>query len=174
MRVTVLSILVGAFGMVPKDLEKKLKELEIRGRIETIQIQNCWDHLKYLEESWRPNDTCCHLDFNERPLANTGGKNSWGTNDIILISEFFTPVVTDNPHWSLISSLLSSPVFKPILTVLWFRLSLFFYGFFSGYPSVFPKFFWNYPIGCHLHISAVKVQVFIQFFNFLYIHPGIS
>ena len=36
MKVTVIRILVGALGMVPKGLEGRLEELEIR-RIETIQ-----------------------------------------------------------------------------------------------------------------------------------------
>ena len=37
-RVTVISIVVGAFGSVPKCLRKKLEELEIRGRGENIQV----------------------------------------------------------------------------------------------------------------------------------------
>ena len=35
--VTVILIVVRALGMVPKGLERELKELEIRGRIKTIQ-----------------------------------------------------------------------------------------------------------------------------------------
>ena len=35
--VMVIAIIVGALGMVPKRLEKRLAELEIRRRIETIQ-----------------------------------------------------------------------------------------------------------------------------------------
>ena len=38
MRVTVVSIIVGAFGTVPKGLEKSLERLEIGGRMKTIQI----------------------------------------------------------------------------------------------------------------------------------------
>ena len=37
MRVTMIWIVVGMLGTVPKDLEKRLDELEIRGRIKTIQ-----------------------------------------------------------------------------------------------------------------------------------------
>ena len=36
-KVTVITMVVGAFGTDPKGLERGLKELEIRGRIETIQ-----------------------------------------------------------------------------------------------------------------------------------------
>ena len=32
-----IPIVIGALGMVPKGLERSLEELEIRGRIETIQ-----------------------------------------------------------------------------------------------------------------------------------------
>ena len=37
MRVKVVPIVIGALGTVPKGLERSLDELEIRGRIETIQ-----------------------------------------------------------------------------------------------------------------------------------------
>ena len=37
MRVKVIPIIVGALGTVPINLEKRLEDLEIRGRIETIQ-----------------------------------------------------------------------------------------------------------------------------------------
>ena len=37
MKVTMISIGVGMFGIVPKCLERRLGELEIRGRIKTIQ-----------------------------------------------------------------------------------------------------------------------------------------
>ena len=39
MRVTVIPIVVGALGMIQKDLEKKLGKLEIRARIKTIQTK---------------------------------------------------------------------------------------------------------------------------------------
>ena len=38
MKVTVISIVVGALGMVSKDLEKRLGEIETRGRIETTTL----------------------------------------------------------------------------------------------------------------------------------------
>ena len=37
MKVAVIPITVGALGMVPKGLEKRLEELEMGGRIKTIQ-----------------------------------------------------------------------------------------------------------------------------------------
>ena len=36
MRLKVIPIVVGVLGTVPKSLEDRLEELEIRGRIETI------------------------------------------------------------------------------------------------------------------------------------------
>ena len=36
MKVTLITIVVNALGTVPKGLEKRLEELKIRGRIETI------------------------------------------------------------------------------------------------------------------------------------------
>ena len=37
MKVVVILIVVGALGTVPKRLKKRLKVLEIRGKIETLQ-----------------------------------------------------------------------------------------------------------------------------------------
>ena len=37
MQVTVIPVVVGTLGTVPKGLKRGLKQLEIRGRIETIQ-----------------------------------------------------------------------------------------------------------------------------------------
>ena len=37
MKVTVIPIVIGVLGTVPKGLESRLEELEIRGRMETIQ-----------------------------------------------------------------------------------------------------------------------------------------
>ena len=39
MKMTVKPILFGALGTVPKNLEKRLEELEIKGRIETTALQ---------------------------------------------------------------------------------------------------------------------------------------
>ena len=37
MKVTVIPIVIGALGMIPKVLVKGLKDLEIRGQVETFQ-----------------------------------------------------------------------------------------------------------------------------------------
>ena len=38
MRVTIILIVVRTFGTVPKGLEKELEEMEIRERVETMQM----------------------------------------------------------------------------------------------------------------------------------------
>ena len=52
-----------ALGIVTLGLVQGLEGLEIRGR-------------EYYEESWRPEDTCCHLDSSEKPSTNAGVKIS--------------------------------------------------------------------------------------------------
>ena len=47
---TVIPIVVGTLGMVPKGQENRLGELEIRGRIETIQTPALLK-IEYLKES---------------------------------------------------------------------------------------------------------------------------
>ena len=53
MRVMVILIVIGALGTVPKDLKRRIEELENGGRIEAVQI-TAW------EESKRPDETCSH------------------------------------------------------------------------------------------------------------------
>ena len=62
-----------------KDLGKKLEELEIKGRIETIET-TALDGIfrRVLEEFWKPQETCCHSDSSERPPAEDTAKHSQG------------------------------------------------------------------------------------------------
>ena len=70
MRMTVILIEVDALRMVPKRLKRKLEEVEIRGRIETIQtaalLRSCLSTL-YLDMSRRTEATFSHSDSSERP-----------------------------------------------------------------------------------------------------------
>ena len=70
MRVMVISVIVGELGTVPRSLEKGLEEVKISGKI--------WDQQEYWEESWWPEETYCHTDSSESPLANSGVKNLQG------------------------------------------------------------------------------------------------
>ena len=47
-----------------------LKNLEIRGRVETIYTTEYWG------ESWRLEETYFHPNFSEKPSANDGVENS--------------------------------------------------------------------------------------------------
>ena len=40
MKVTIIRIVIGAFGTVTKGLLKRLKDLDVGGRVETIQLQH--------------------------------------------------------------------------------------------------------------------------------------
>ena len=84
MKVMFISMVIGALGTVTKGLELGLEDLQIRGRVETIQtralLRSAWILRKVLE-------TCCHSDSGEKPLAITGVKNSKGVIIIIMISK---------------------------------------------------------------------------------------
>ena len=66
MKVTVIPIVIGAFGTVTKGLLKGLEDLEVGGRVENIQttallktvrilrrVQETWGHLLSLKLLWK-------------------------------------------------------------------------------------------------------------------------
>ena len=67
MRMTVIPIAVGALGMIPKGVEKSLKEMENGGRIKTIQTTVLLRSARILRRVWRHEEVCCHQDSSERP-----------------------------------------------------------------------------------------------------------
>ena len=74
MKVTIIPIVIGAFGTVIKGLLKRLEDLEAGGR--PSKQQHYWERPEYLEESWRLEETCCSSKYSERPSTNTDEKNS--------------------------------------------------------------------------------------------------
>ena len=58
MKVAVIPIVIGALGMVPKGLERRLGEFEIRG------LQRCWDPrksiLSYSNDTLTDNSSCMY------------------------------------------------------------------------------------------------------------------
>ena len=76
MKVTIVPIVIGALGTVTKGLLKVLEDLEVGGRVETIQTTAFWGRPEYWDESWRLEDNCCHSNSSEKPSANTDVKNS--------------------------------------------------------------------------------------------------
>ena len=73
MRVMAVPVVVGALGMILKDLEKRLEELEIRERIKTIQTTALLRLARILRRVLK---TCCHSDFREGSSVDAFVKNS--------------------------------------------------------------------------------------------------
>ena len=81
-KVTILPIVIGALCTVTKELLKELEDLEVEGRVETIQQQHYWEQLEYWEVSWKIEKTCCKSNSSEKPSANADVKNSqWVINN---------------------------------------------------------------------------------------------
>ena len=75
MRLKLIPIVVCAFGTVPKGLEKRPEQLEIKGRIETLPTIALFRSARILRrvlETWVDS---YHLDSSERPPADMGVKN---------------------------------------------------------------------------------------------------
>ena len=79
MKVTVIPIVIGALGTMPKGLVKKLEELKIGGRAETIPTTSLLRPARILR---RVLETCYHSDSSERLSANAGVNNSQVVNNL--------------------------------------------------------------------------------------------
>ena len=77
-QLTMISIVISALGTVTKALIQGLEDLEIRGKVETIQTTAFFflDRPEYWEASWKLEETCCHSNSSQKPSASTGMKNS--------------------------------------------------------------------------------------------------
>ena len=73
MKVTIIPIVIGAFGTVTKGLLKGLEDLEVGGRVETIKTTTLLRTARILR---RVLETCCPSNSSERPSANAYMKNS--------------------------------------------------------------------------------------------------
>ena len=67
MQVTIIPIVIGAFGKVTKGLLKGLEDLEVGGRVETIQTTALLETARMLRRVLEK--TRCHLDSCGRPSA---------------------------------------------------------------------------------------------------------
>ena len=74
MKVTVIPIVVGALGTIPKGLVKGQEDLEINGQVETIQTTVLLRSARIL--SWTLEETCCHSNTSEKLLANADVKKT--------------------------------------------------------------------------------------------------
>ena len=70
-----------AFRTVTKGLLKVLEDLEIKGRMETIQNAALLRTARILRRIQGLEETCYHSNFRERPSANSDIKNSQGVNN---------------------------------------------------------------------------------------------
>ena len=78
MKVTIVPIVIGALGKITKGLIKGLEDVEVGGRVETIQITVLLRTARILR---RVLETYCHSNTSEKPSANTDVKNSKGVNN---------------------------------------------------------------------------------------------
>ena len=70
---TFIPIIIEALDIVTKGLIKGLEDLEIKGRVETIQTTTLLRSVRILR---RVLETCCHSDSREKPSADADVKNS--------------------------------------------------------------------------------------------------
>ena len=66
--------MVGALREIPKAFIKGLKDLKIKGQIETIQTMALIRSPEYWVESGRVEETSCLSNSREKPSANIGMK----------------------------------------------------------------------------------------------------
>ena len=75
MSVMVIPIVVGVLCTVPKGWERRLEELEVRGKIKTIQITALLRLARILRRVLGTWGECFHFDFIKRPPADNVVKN---------------------------------------------------------------------------------------------------
>ena len=73
MKVTLIPIVISALGSVTKRLVQGQENLEIKGRMETMQTTVLFRSARILR---RVLETCCISDSSKESSANTGVKNS--------------------------------------------------------------------------------------------------
>ena len=76
MKVTIIPIVIGAFGTVTKGLLKDWRTWKLEDEWKLSKLQHCWERPEYWEESWRLEETCCHSNKSWKPSANAHLKNS--------------------------------------------------------------------------------------------------
>ena len=70
---TIIPIVIGAFGTVTKRLLKGFEDLEVGGRVETIQTTALLRRARILRKVL---EICCRSNSSERPSALADVKNS--------------------------------------------------------------------------------------------------
>ena len=78
MKMKLVPIVIGAFGTITKGLLKGLEDLEVGGRVETIQMTALLRTARILR---RVLETCSHSNSSGKPSTNTDMKNSKRENN---------------------------------------------------------------------------------------------
>ena len=81
MKVTIVPIVIGALGTVTKGLLKGLEDLEVNGRVETIQTTALLRTARILRRVLETWGDLLSLKLQWKPSANTDVKNSRGVNN---------------------------------------------------------------------------------------------
>ena len=76
MKVTIIPIVIGAFGTVTKRLLKELEDLEVGGRMKTMQTKALLRKVRILRRVLETWGDCCHSNSSERTSAKTDVKKS--------------------------------------------------------------------------------------------------
>ena len=76
MKVTIVPIVIGVLGTITKGLLKGLEDLEVGGRVETLQTTALLRTARILRRVLE--ETCCHSNSSEKPSANPDVKNCKG------------------------------------------------------------------------------------------------
>ena len=74
MKVTIIPIVIGAFGTVTKELLNGLEDLVVDDEWKPSKLLHYWERLEYWEESWGLEETCCHSNSSGRPSAKINEK----------------------------------------------------------------------------------------------------
>ena len=81
MKVTIVPIVIGALGTVTIGLLKGLEDLEVSGRVETIQTTSLLRTARILRRVLETWGASLSLKLQWKPSANTDVKNSRGVNN---------------------------------------------------------------------------------------------
>ena len=69
MKVTIVPIVIGALGTITKGLFKGLEDLEVGGRVETIQMTALLRTARILKRILEIEETCPHSNSSERTIS---------------------------------------------------------------------------------------------------------
>ena len=86
MKMTVIPLVIGTVGTIPKGLIQGLEDLKIRGQVETIQTTALLRLSRILR---RVLEICCHSNSNGKPSANTSVKNYLSLLLLLLLQQHF-------------------------------------------------------------------------------------